>query len=249
MEERPCDAEIIECNTIIDGQPVLEITDKFAPSIYNEYYAKGDFVVTQCECGYLWYDPESCYKTFDRTISEIETLIHDFAHLCTSIMYKHLCVALVATFETYVCDTFILGAINEKRILVQLLMGGAHKKGLNFAKDNITDFIDMWCENKCGSAEIEAIWRIREGTFSNLKKVRDYYRNIFGIDLKESMVLNNIIMIRHDLAHRNGYRKDGTKIDISESIMNDWVTVFRKYVMEIHEAISEWWIAHKYPRV
>lgn len=251
MEERPCDAEKIECNAIIDGQPVLEITDKFAPSIYNEYYAERDFVVTaQCECGYFWNDPEKCHKTFDCTISEIESLIHDLAHLGASILYKHLCVALVATFETYVCDTFILGAINERSILVKLLMGGAHKKGLKFAKDNITDLIDMWCENKCGSAEIEAIWGIREGTFSNLNKVREYYRTIFGINLKESILLNDIIMVRHELAHRNGYRKDGTKIYISEHIMNDWVTAIRDYVMEIHKAISDWWMVHnKYPRI
>jgi hypothetical protein len=82
-------------------------------------------------------------------------------------------------------------------------------------------------EKKARSYLMDVVWH-------HLNRVKPMFKNTLGLSFPDNISdLFKAVLIRHDLVHRNGRKKDGGEHDISESTVKSIIEQARSFVAHL----------------
>ena len=76
-------------------------------------------------------------------------------------------------------------------------------------------------------------------TYHNLADIEIIYKEVLGVKIRYNEKILNAINIRHDIIHRNGYKKDGAKITISKNDIIETIKVFEGLIKDVDRQVIE----------
>lgn len=226
----PEDAETIEPNEIIDGVPFLVIDDKRPQSMFNEYYAKGDFTTLYCWSYYLNSNYQIAFDNYINRKNEIECLleaVNGMASLQQELTYKLLLLNVVTLFDAFVCETILSRITSSKECF-----DNYYAKFYNRLTKNKQQHFNKLDR---GKLEQEVISSILEMSYANVDRVNQIYSSVYGfeIGLCKDSDIDLLFQWRHRIVHRNGREKDGSFHHFSENDVRKALAVITHIVETI----------------
>jgi uncharacterized protein YegP (UPF0339 family) len=134
---------------------------------------------------------------------------------------------IITILETYLYKTFTFLLEKDFKLLKKLTESSKFKNqkvSLKLALSDIKQHI---------------FTMIRNLTYHNLADIDVIYKEVLNIKIKYDEDILNSIEKRHDIIHRNGYKKDGRKIFISKNEIIETVKLFQNLVKDIDMQIME----------
>jgi hypothetical protein len=126
-------------------------------------------------------------------------------------LLRLLYVNVITALETYLSDTFIQRIADPKRLRMFV------ETTPEFQKEKIP-LSDVFNAHDAIKAKVEA--HLLEFVWHRLEKVKPMFHDTLGIEFPPDMnELFTAVVIRHDLVHRNGRKKDGQEHILNESII------------------------------
>ncbi|MDE6445037.1 MAG: hypothetical protein K2K64_11570 [Muribaculaceae bacterium] len=233
----PENAEIIEPDGEINGEPCLIITDKKAPTFFKEYYAKTFFSTKYSIAPFFSHSIEECLNDFNRRISDVINLLHknDTSEDTRQILYRLSLVSAVSAFDTYICDLVLFIATKDKEVFLKT----AEKFCGNKAANIISRIAKMWSDNILDSAELEVIDCVLKTSYSNQRIIKDnVLQDLYKVETSVNLNIQEIFHLRHIIAHRSGRQKDGNEIEVSNSELLKLIDRLKDTASTINEIIK-----------
>lgn len=101
------------------------------------------------------------------------------------------------------------------------------------------DFIRNYNERNEGNNAEERLKRIEHQSFQNLEKISiPYYKDAFGIDIKEDEIIQNAIQKRNAIIHNNGRDTDGYSYKITLSHVKELTSHVESLVRFVNMEMS-----------
>jgi len=142
-------------------------------------------------------------KAFEESIANVESLL---AINVSEQEQKHLLrllyVNVITAVETYLSDLFISAVGNDKSLLRRFVETTPEFKSEKISVSDVFKNIED-IEKKSRSYLMDVGWH-------QLRRVKPMFNDTLGISFLDDMGdLFNAVLVRHDLVHRNGKKKDG----------------------------------------
>jgi len=134
---------------------------------------------------------------------------------------------IVTILETYLYKVFIFLLDNNPKLFKNLANSSKFKNqkvSLKLALSNIKSHIFIM---------------IRRLTYHNLADIELIYKEVLKVDIKYDETILEIINIRHDIIHRNGYTKENITVVLSENDIIDTIKIFKNLIENIDKQIIE----------
>ncbi len=174
--------------------------------------------------GYI--PPEGSYEIFRVTYSQVLALLKQHVEVDDDeqIFTRMLFSQLISAMEAFLSDTLITNVIGSDEATKALLSKDKHANQQKFS-------IRAFAENPKLVEETLKKYLL-DILYHNLAKVRFLYSAALNLDIflneDDENALLKAVDYRHDCVHRNGYDKDGKKLDFFTKV----------YVEEVGEAIE-----------
>ena len=152
------------------------------------------------------------------------------------ILYRLSLVSIVAALDTLISDLVIFAVSRDSDLflkVVNLLYSGTYKASI------LERILHMWCDNTLDSAEQEVFESILKKSYSSCKEIKNYLKQIYGIRISMSEKLEEVIHIRHIVAHRNGRLKDGSYYILTKDDLLSIITEVCNFVESLRGPISK----------
>ena len=208
----PENSEIIEPNTITEtGEPYLEISDERPQSIFNEYYAKTFFTTQHTFAYFFQKDFIGSYNDFEQRIDEIQSVI--------------------TSLDTFICDIILTKIIQDEESFNNFFNSIPPCK----KKDEMTKLKE---DNLVAQWEQKVIEYVMRTSYSNIGTIKDILKELFKVSIIDTNGnMKNHFYYRNLLAHRNGRKKDGGYINITnkelESLIIDTQSIAKQIQTKI----------------
>ncbi len=221
---------------LAENNQVILTTIRTPPrDIFNEYEMimfSRDQLLTQYLVDTVRWNTKF-YNTFIESIENIEKLMAisisqiNLQRTQSKMLYLNTIIAM----ETYLSDAFINSVVNSNYLIKKLLKTSSDFQRRKF---KVSELI-TWLDNMKRSAEEYLL----EITYHKIWKVKDMYKNVLEVDFPEDMdVIQKIIMIRHDLVHRNGKTKEGSEIKINKEDIKFVIEKTRDFIKFIDDQLK-----------
>ncbi len=92
--------------------------------------------------------------------------------------------------------------------------------------------------NYFNQAEEIAKKAMLEVIYHNLRKVSDMYKSTFDIAFPSFSEIQEDIVTRHDLVHRNGKTKEGKEIAVDEAVVDKVICRIESFVNELDRKLK-----------
>lgn len=150
------------------------------------------------------------FNEFNKSIKNIKELTE-----ITSInitlqphYFNMLYSSVITSLETYLSDALKFHLSNKEEFLINFV------ETFQDFKNKKCNFNDIF--NLCNSIENTVEEGLRSFLYHNLPKIQGIYKSTFNITFNPISELNQLILIRHDLVHRNGKDKNGNVHNIQK---------------------------------
>lgn len=144
---------------------------------------------------------------------------------------KLLYTNVITCLETYLSSAYINTVILEPQNLKKF-----YETFKDFKRDKIP--LSELYELKDKTEEI-AKQAMHKVLYHNLDKVNAMFKDTFAISLSDFSQLTKAIEIRHDIVHRNGLKKNGELITISQNDITELIELTQKFVSDLDIKIKE----------
>lgn len=173
------------------------------------------------------------YQNFVDEIDKIEKLlsIKNVDNETKDILYKQIFTSLITILETYLCETFINSIFRNKKYLSKFVETYKEFQNTNL---KLSDVINKY--NIIDEIVKETILNI---VFHNLSKVKNIYYSVFEIDFPRISDCIVLVNKRHNIVHRNGYEKNGKKINITDNDINEAIITLKQFVKELDNQMKK----------
>lgn len=229
----PKGAEIINTNSEIDGYKCLIITEDSAPSIFKQYYARDGFTTICQWAPFFDLTINKCFVSFEEKLVEVvELLNHNDVYPQTrQNLYRLTLLSAVASLDTLISDLILYISTKDRSCFLKII---SHL-GLNSTRcfQLMARINQMWCDNIIDSAEQEVINLILRKSYSSPDEIKKNLKDIYNISVIFPIGLKEIIEMRHLIAHRNGRRKDGTNIELTNEILIAKIEVIKEFAKQL----------------
>jgi hypothetical protein len=215
----------------------IEINDEIEESTIDISRIRG-FEILQQEIDYyeeqyeLIRENESSFNTFEREYNNLKKLkntkIEDPEVL--QILHKQTYISLITILETYLSDTFVNAVFSQEKYLKNFVKTFKDFKNHKISLNNYYDFSTK-IEQKCKEALLDIIYH-------KIFKVKGLYKDTLSIDFADISEINKAVLIRHDLVHRNGKKKDGCNNEITNEIVDSTMQIIFDFVENINSQIE-----------
>lgn len=179
-----------------------------------------------------WYSKSNeFYEDFNNSITEYKTILESkFVERNQSIL-KMIDASIVSAMETFLGDVLISKVQKNEKYLLKVA-----KKLKEFKDEKM--LISEFLENpEC--AKIKIINGLRGFLFHNLPKVKNIYKVVFGIDIKNDLEpLMQIVSRRHDIVHRNGKNNEGEMFIFSKEQVSDDISLIERFVEDVNNEVK-----------
>lgn len=226
--EQPADTVIIPTNTIVNGEPTLEINDREPQSIFNEYYAKGDLTSFYTGAEFLYKDYNEVFAHYNQRKDDIKEFINvdPITEKHQSIRNNLLFVSIIGSVETFACDIILTKIVNDENSFHEYfksIPGGKVKNEIKQKYNAVNP----------GHFEQKVIDYVLNDSYCNIKKIRNIFRELFLIELNNTAKMDEYFFKRHSFAHRNGRDKDGKYISVTNEDLNNLINECSSFVQLI----------------
>ncbi len=149
---------------------------------------------------------QDAFDTFKRAIQNVREMLAEIADKPQlEPVYALLYANIISTLETYLSDTFINLVLHDQDLLRQFLETTPEFKQRSVSFSEVLVVAEKVPE-EAKRYLLDVVWH-------NLAKVQVMYRDTLGVDFGRAITsVARAIPIRHDIVHRNGKKKDGTKV-------------------------------------
>ena len=173
------------------------------------------------------------YKQFVKSLFSVEAILKEASFskdIYEKALYRLLFASVITAMETYLSDLFMsLVLPNDQRLGALLL----HNKPFNTKKYTIAEAISF-----SGKKREMAEGHLTEMTWHNLSRVSELYKSALGINLEELVTsdLVSLVVIRHDIVHRNGRKKNGSAHQINDVSVRECIKEVKTFVEKVEVA-------------
>lgn len=223
--EHPTDSVIIPTNTIINGEPTLEINDREPQSIFNEYYAKGNLISFFIGAEFLYKDYNEVFAHYNQRIEDIKEFINvdTITEKHQSIRNKLLFVSIIGSVETFICDIILTKIINDEKSFHKYFKSIPGRKVKN-------EIMQKYNAINPGHFEQKVIDYVLNDSYCNIKKISILFSKILHISIDNTQIMNANFQKRHRFAHRNGRDKDGKYVSVTNEELNNLINECSSFV-------------------
>lgn len=167
---------------------------------------------------------------FQRSIQEIQTLLKDpiadgAAGQC---LVRLLYVNVITALEAYLAD-FFSSAVTEHKELFRRFV----ETNPEFQREKLpfSDVFKAWegLDAKVKGYLVEIVWH-------HLARIKPMFRDALGVDFPEADELFEAVLVRHDLVHRNGKKKDGNEHSLNREDVQKLIAAAEKFVGDVEGA-------------
>jgi hypothetical protein len=182
----------------------------------------------------ILYDSGNIINQFRESMGALRRLLDiEVSEELTQIMYRQLYISAIGCMEDCLMSTLVSKVLDESDDTVMKRFVKKYKKFRDekFSINNIYDEFDALREK----VKVELIGII----YHNLPTVKEVYREILNIELKDISQLSKIIQARHHMVHRNGKDKDGNLIKLSKKEVIHVFTEVESFIYHMQLSIDE----------
>lgn len=147
------------------------------------------------------------------------------------ILLRQIFISMVGALETFLSDTFINKVIESDHYLETFVETHPVFRKQKFSLSDVFQE-RRGIEEKARSVMVETIYH-------KLPAVKRMYEDTFAISFPDISVMQNFIIQRHDLVHRNGKTTDGEKVPVSDKTITDLKNAAVELVNKIDDQIEE----------
>jgi hypothetical protein len=172
-------------------------------------------------------------KSFEESIYNVEHLLglEVSAHLQQHLL-RLLYVNVITAVETYLSDLFISAVGKDKALLRRFVETTPEFKSEKIAVSEVFKTAEE-IEKKARTYLMDVVWH-------HLNRVKPMFKGTLEVSFPDDMRdLFKAVLIRHDLVHRNGKKKDGGEHNISEKAVRNIVMQARSFVDHLDKQWSE----------
>ena len=144
---------------------------------------------------------------------------------------RNLYVGVIACLETFLSDAFINTVLSRETYLNSFIRTFKDFKDQKVALNELPDLFSKK-EEIAKKAMLEVIYH-------NLPKVSKMYEATLNIVFPKFSEIQKGVLIRHDLAHRNGKTKDGTEIIVNNLMVDDIISKVESFISEIDQKLKD----------
>nr|DAM09070.1 MAG TPA: PSP RiboL-PSP-HEPN [Caudoviricetes sp.] len=231
----PENSEIIEPNTITEtGEPYLEISNEHPQSIFNEYYAKTFFTTQHTFAYFFAKDFIGSYNDFKQRIDEIQSVINikGLDEQKQNIINKLSYINIITSLDTFICDIILTKIIQDEESFNNFFNSIPPCK----KKDEMTKLKE---DNLVAQWEQKAIEYVMRTSYSNIDTIKDILKELFKVSIIDTNgKMKKHFYYRNLLAHRNGRKKDGGYINITNEELKSLITDTQSIAKQIQTKIK-----------
>lgn len=167
------------------------------------------------------------YEIFKNDIDKILALstLQSNGEKYKEILNRQIFISLIGALEVYLSDNFLRLVFENHIFLVNFVENHPHFKSEKF------ELRQIFKKNN----EINNIAKriILDTIFHNLSTVKEMYESTFAIKFPQIKNLSLFVFIRHDLVHRNGKTKDGTRRKIDDELLQELYNELNMFVYDL----------------
>jgi hypothetical protein len=216
----PENSETIAPNAITEtGEPYLEISDEHPQSIFNEYYAKTFFTTQHVFAYFFQRDFIKSYNDFKQRVDEIRSVINikGLDKQKQSVINKLSYINIITSLDTFICDIILTKIIQDEdnfNKFFNSIPPCKKKDEMNKLKED--NLVAKW--------EQKVIEYVMKTSYSNIDTIKDILKDLFKISIVDKNgSMKKHFYYRNLLAHRNGRKKDGSYINITNEELKDLI--------------------------
>ncbi|VUD48355.1 hypothetical protein TDB9533_01217 [Thalassocella blandensis] len=187
------------------------------------------------EAEYLWLrkmGSSKIHKSLIDQLDALEKIVKVKNMEFPQIIYKMSFTYAVTLLETYLSDT-AKSLITESDTFFKNAI--AKVEELKKARYSL----DALAEGEVNAKEL-AVKELSNILYHNIPKVVKVLESILNAKIKINIdELVHLTNLRHDIAHRNGYTKEGEKIVLSAAIVSDAIKKLIEFTSDLQKIINE----------
>jgi len=158
-----------------------------------------------------FYDAISANKdalsTFRVAIQTVRELLAESVSRPLAAIHPLLYANTITAIETYLSDTFINTVLKDMALLRRFIETTPEFKNRTVSYSNLL--------SEAEKAPEEAKRYLLDMIWHNVAKVENMYRDTLQIDFRSAIKdIARAVSVRHDIVHRNGRKKDGSKVSV-----------------------------------
>lgn len=172
---------------------------------------------------------QDAFDTFNGAIQNVQEMLAEIADKPQlEPVYALLFANIISTLETYLSDTFINLVLKDEKLLRRFLETTPEFKQRSIAFSEVLAIAEKVPE-EVKRYLLDVVWH-------NLAKVQAMYRNTLGVDFGRAITgVARAIPTRHDIVHRNGKQKDGTKVFVDSAKVEALISDVRALIEIVEE--------------
>ena len=172
------------------------------------------------------------YKSFDEAIASVQQLLmQGITFPNEKYLLRLLYGNVITILETYLSDLFISAVGNDESLLRRFIETTPAFKNEKIPMSEIFKAFEA-VEKKARSYLMDIVWH-------RLEKVKLMFKDTLDINFQTNRSLFNAVLVRHDLVHRNGKKKDGGEHDISVEIVIELIQEAKELASHIDKQWTE----------
>jgi hypothetical protein len=147
-----------------------------------------------------------------------------------TVLNRQMFIGIIGTMETFLADVFINLTFDNENYFREFIKTHPELKKRTFELKEIFEQTDKLKET-AKKVMLDAIYH-------NLPKVREMYRDTFGINFPQIQDAYKYVLKRHHLVHRNGKTKEGEILVIDKNEINGLIKAVNELVYGIAEKLN-----------
>jgi hypothetical protein len=172
-------------------------------------------------------------ESFNEAIANVEHLLtSDAIGTWKKYLLRLLYVNVITILETYLSDLFISAVGNDRSLLRRFVETTPEFKSEKISVSEVFKAVED-IEKMARSYLMDVVWH-------HLSRVKPMFKETLDIKFPNKMeILFKAVLVRHDLVHRNGKKKDGGEHDISVEIITELIKEAGEFVSHIDKQWPE----------
>ena len=234
--EQPEGSILIDPTDEYEGSKCLIIDDEHPQSIFNTYYAKTFLTSLYSGAEYYKNNYLDCFNETEGELLEVEKILSAISSVKQGVrdsLMKFLYINVVTILDSFICSIILSTIVRDEILFLnyyQIMIGNRDNTKLDkYLKD---DNRGLW--------EKEIVDIILHTPFENMKNIKKAFGAI-GLEKPQD---NNGVMSKHFhnrgvLVHRNGKKKEGGRLVVTEEMVRKLLADTENFISAIKNSIPQ----------
>ncbi len=184
----------------------------------------------------LWYTNQTNKSLYAQLSDDLDQLKEIIAPGVTAVgfeapLHKMVYTYSVTLLETFLSDTVKSLILNNDKYFENAL------RNVEELKKTSVNLITLW--TLPDGVKGLALQKLSEILYHNIPKVKEMIDAIVGCKLNINISkVNQIVSLRHDIAHRNGKTQEGDDLYIDAEVVEDAICSIEEFAATVHSELE-----------